>query len=401
MSYIKRVFLRPSLAHLAVLLSGLSPLIMHSTTIASNSLQFGLQTIKASGYTVDHEPSRFGESAVTYWAIAAVALCILVTNLLSRRFAIWMNNAFAIVKIAILVAIIGLGCLVSTRHPDRTTSHRAFHTSTYDTQPSSPTIGSITRGLSFAIYAYGGFDQPLFALHDIQAQRRKLARPAITALGFIIVLFPLVNMAFYRMFPPTVSSTDPSDVASLFFETVLGGIFSNPNTAKAVLPCVLGVSALGNVFAMIWTASILLLEKKIDVSPSDAPNRDKSWTRFGFRLPGNRQGSKDDLRSSAFSPATLMERLDMADLRFLGQLKTLWARRWGVVVELSQLAIVLATANFFLGWSPLLWYDVLSLVVAYSRTILPGIFVLGCLLFTSSGASRDMGATLGSLAFRW
>ncbi|KAK4213962.1 amino acid/polyamine transporter I [Rhypophila decipiens] len=189
---------------------------------------------------------------------------------MSMRAGIWLNNAFATAKLFMLLTIIGVA-LMSYRQD---TDHRRIGLDHYQ-QPilELPSIfhdaGSTLTGLSYAIFAYTGVSLEIpFEPRQRQPLCKKLLLPTFFGISLLLILYPLVNMAFYG----TISlepafDTDPRhtrDVTLTFFEAVLSGTSNNQDTAKNILSLVLAFSALGNILAVTWTAARLHFDLRAD-----------------------------------------------------------------------------------------------------------------------------------------
>lgn len=127
--------------------------------LSGNALGFGSYVMKAAGYEAH-------DSAIRGLAVAALtAACVL--HGVWRRGGILLNNAFAFMKVAILLLIIVVGLAglggASLGSGRVHTGNFDHHTSFY--QPRTD-VASYTTSLLYAFYPYTGFLQPFYVSHD-------------------------------------------------------------------------------------------------------------------------------------------------------------------------------------------------------------------------------------------
>ncbi|KAM7207777.1 hypothetical protein V8F20_001819 [Naviculisporaceae sp. PSN 640] len=375
--YVKSIFTKSFLLKYTIWISSLSPLFVQSITITSNAIQFGLgMTSITSNYGNDRSGfSSLGELGVTLWASAAVGFCSALTIWMSRRSGIWLNNAFAGVKVVILVAFILIGLLNNNRNLNRPAHPTSFSRPEPELPAASPGIEDMVTALSLAIFAYSGLEEVLIAVDAGQPQRRQLARPAFTAMGIIAILFTFVNIAFYSSVLPE-DSTDSLDVVSTFFETFLGGIFNNPEAAKIGLSCVLAFSALGNILSVTWTASsVWAHSNKEGLSVSWDPSH---W--FFLGLPPRRQEiAKEGILPFSLTFATPGQS-HVGFARKANGKKRQRSHIWGPVLAPGFFSVILITATLFIGSSHSSVYGFLTVLIGYTNTIIPAIGLVACIL---------------------
>lgn len=123
--------------------------------LSGNAIGFGSYVMKAAGYEAH-------DSAVRGLAVAALtAACVL--HGVWRRGGILLNNAFAFIKVAILLLIIVVGLAglggASLGSGRVHTGNFDYHTSFY--QPKTD-VASYTTSLLYSFYPYTGFLQPFY-----------------------------------------------------------------------------------------------------------------------------------------------------------------------------------------------------------------------------------------------
>lgn len=94
--------------------------------------------------------------------IAIAALFVVLLHMFSRRGGILVNNAFAITKVLLLVAIIALGIAKGAgAFPGRGKAPlENFTQGVFVTNRRDPT--SWSNALMFCMYSYSGFEQPFY-----------------------------------------------------------------------------------------------------------------------------------------------------------------------------------------------------------------------------------------------
>ncbi|KAF2202669.1 amino acid transporter [Delitschia confertaspora ATCC 74209] len=219
--------------------------------LSGNAIQFGRYVLLASGHD---NPTR---GPVIGLAIAALTIVVLV-HTVSRKGGILMNNAFAILKVCILLTIIILGFAVRGGANFRDDNKRRFAKES-DLAPSNSFadaasgLASYSSTFLYVLYAYSGFEQPFYILSEVDRPRRNFARAVIPSMALLTGLFILVNVAYVCVVPMddiTNSDNADLDLASVFFEYVFGN-----DTAKHTMQALIACSILGNLIVMTFTAA--------------------------------------------------------------------------------------------------------------------------------------------------
>lgn len=161
--------------------------------LAGNAIGFGSYIMEAAGYQAGAK-----ESAVRGLAVAGLTLAALI-HATWRKGGIWLNNAFAFLKVAILLLIIGTGLAALG---GASLGGGRIKTNNFDTRTSFANprrdFGSYADTLILAIYPYGGFYQPFYVLSEVSRPRKIFAKATIGAMVSVLVLYMLVNIAFVR-----------------------------------------------------------------------------------------------------------------------------------------------------------------------------------------------------------
>ena len=210
----------------------------------------------ASGHYDPRSGSPPGRGAVLGIAIAVLTLVILV-HLFSRRGGILLNNAFAILKVAILTVIIVLGIAKGAGvfgGPDKNQLEN-FTKDVWVTQRRDP--ASWSNSLLFCMYSFSGYEQPFYVLAEAKSPRRYFPRYTVIALSIAAVLFMGVNIAFLlavpksAVIPASGEIPDGPDMASLFFDN----LFEDQESARRAMAALIAISIFGNLVVMTFTAA--------------------------------------------------------------------------------------------------------------------------------------------------
>lgn len=184
-------------------------------------------------------------------ALTALTAAVLL-HVCSRRGGILVNNAFAVVKVLILVSIIILGFVRAGGNrlggdapiPDNfdpSTSFSGEHRGVTD----------YAKAFMYVLYPYSGFQQPFYVLSEVRKPRQNFPKYTLIALFTGFILFMLVNVAYLLVVPKQMQLDNPEvPMATLFF----GQIFGN-DIAKQALSGLVAVSIFGNIVVMTFTAS--------------------------------------------------------------------------------------------------------------------------------------------------
>ena len=213
--------------------------------LSGNAIAFGIYVMNAVGYS---DPAK---GTVIALAIAALSFTVLL-HMASRRVGILLNNAFAVVKVALLVAIIVLGFMkaggVTLGGLPKATDNFDIATSF---KPGASEVPSVSNSLLYVIYTYSGFEQPFYVLAEVAGPRKLFPMYTLIAMATAITLFLLVNAAYLCAVPWDLPALhEQRNMATVFFDRV----FSN-EIARRVMDGIIALSILGNLIVMTYTAS--------------------------------------------------------------------------------------------------------------------------------------------------
>ena len=213
--------------------------------LSGNAIAFGTYIMVAANRT---NPSH---GQILALAIGALTLAVAI-HIFSRKGGIFLNNAFAVLKVAILLAVFVLGMVKVGGHrlggdPPATSN---FHPkSSFVSQRKD--VASYVDSLLYVFYSYSGFQQPFYVLAEVSQPRRVFPKYTLIAMGITTFLFIGVNVAFFSVVPKDVQFEKPgSDMATLFFARTFG-----TDVAERVMAAVIAFSIFGNILVMTFTAS--------------------------------------------------------------------------------------------------------------------------------------------------
>ncbi|KAF2180880.1 hypothetical protein K469DRAFT_692433 [Zopfia rhizophila CBS 207.26] len=114
-------------------------------------------------------------------------------------------------------------------------------------------VSSYSSTFLYVLYTYSGFEQPFYVLSEVARPRKNFAKAVLSAIGLLIVLFVLVNIAYLCVIPLeaiTNSEYPDADIATLFFEKVFGN-----DAAKHLMQAMITFSIFGNLIVLTFTAA--------------------------------------------------------------------------------------------------------------------------------------------------
>ena len=201
----------------------------------------------------------FNKSAVSHWAIAAITIFALLRIRLGRRFRLWLNNAFAIVKLAFLLALILIGTIYGffygNKKGEKSCQHFYWNP---EGQQFSLSIASRTL-LDIASAFLIGFEQPFYELDTSSTEKRGryLLLPAALAAALSMVLSALVNFAYICVLPPdtTPGRGDPpwTGLVQEMFDIAVPS--DGTNMARSTISSLLVLFTLGRMSALLCSMS--------------------------------------------------------------------------------------------------------------------------------------------------
>lgn len=230
--------------------------------LSGNAISLALQIMIAAGlYDPNSEdlPSRGTTVGI---AIGMLSIVVLL-HTFSRRGGILLNNAFAIVKVALLLAMICLGIAKAAgRFPnpapiagEKTSSEIIRENFTKGAfTPTMTDAASWSNSLMLCMYSFSGFEQPFYVLAETKRPRRYFPKYTVLAMIIAIVLYLGVNISYLLVVDKDkiLVEKPKQDLASLFFE----GLFQEGDRrASRAMAALIAVSITGNLIVMTFTAA--------------------------------------------------------------------------------------------------------------------------------------------------
>lgn len=215
-------------------------------------MAFAFQVLVASGNYKPSSADPPSRGPVIGIAIGALSAVILL-HTLSRRLGIWINNSFAVVKVALLLAIIFLGIAkASGAFGGSGDVARRNFTKDVWTRPQTH-VSSWTDSLLLCLYSFSGFKQPFYVLVESQSPRKYFPKYVPLAVAITTILFLLVNVSYLLVVDKSAiidSNGMPTDVdmATLFFDALFADQEKSGERAARSMAAVIAISIFGNLW---------------------------------------------------------------------------------------------------------------------------------------------------------
>ena len=212
--------------------------------LSGNAIAFGIYVMHAAG---DKEPKK---GPVIGLAVAALSLTTLL-HVLSRRAGIACNNIFAVLKVALLLVIVGLGFEKAggSALGGQPEADAQFDIDT-SFKPGATDVASVSDSLLYVVYTFSGYEQPFYVLTEVARPRRVFPRYTLLAMAVAVTLFLLVNAAYFCAVPIDDEELKRHrNMAAVFSSRIFGN-----DTAQRVMDGMVAFSIFGNLLAMTYTA---------------------------------------------------------------------------------------------------------------------------------------------------
>jgi L-asparagine transporter-like permease len=267
--------------------------------LAGNAIQFAVYVLRIHNSQFDGN-SPENQGPVLGVAIAAVSACALL-NIFSRKGAIWINNILGVAKVIMLIVIIILG------------ANKARETGTcksnFNVQSGRARFGDIATSLVYAIYPFGGYEQPFYVLAELKRPRKKLPTSAIATMVAIFILYPLVHFSYFCVvnLDDFAALEKSPDILTVFIRTI-----SNEDERKVeATSAIIAIFIFGNIFVQTYTAARVkqeiakegILPFSLELSTQNISPL--AWIQRQFRRTkghaanGNHEGHEDEIPVTA------------------------------------------------------------------------------------------------------
>lgn len=240
-NYLERVYRHPRYLATCVLASQMILLGFSS----GNSLAFGRYILLASG-------SNLGDG----WAARGIAIACATfacgVNAVAPKWGLRLSNVLGIFKVVILLLIVfaGFAALAGKRLvPDPHNFDNAF---VIDKSWGGGSAFAYATALLRIVYSYKGWENANYVVGELQHPRRTLAIAAPLAIGGVMILYILANVAYFAVISKEDLATSEVIVAGVFFRNIFG-----EGAAARSLPVFVALSNMGNVLAVSFAHSRL------------------------------------------------------------------------------------------------------------------------------------------------
>ncbi|OJD37432.1 high-affinity methionine permease [Diplodia corticola] len=238
--YLQYLFKKPR--YLVTCVYGLLFIVVGN--MAGNSIAFGDYILRAAGH---ENPSRA--------AVRGIALGVITFTCIFhgtwRKGGIWLNNFFAVLKVATLCFIVVVGfCALGGVFGDKANKAATNYATDKSFSNTSDSSYGYAEGFLSVIFAYTGFTQSNYVLSEVDQPRKKFRKGVLSAVSLMCVLYMLVNVAYFIVVDKDDPRLGASDVSTLFFKNTFGG-----GAAPRVLNAFMAISGLGNIIVMTFTAA--------------------------------------------------------------------------------------------------------------------------------------------------
>ena len=204
---------------------------------SGNSLAFGRYVLFAAG---NSEPDG--------WAARGIAIaCITFAVVLHATLPKWgmrLFNVLGVFKVIVLLLIVFSGFAALNGHLKIDKPNNFENSFSFD-----PGMGggvyNYASALLRVVYSYKGWENANYVLSEVKHPKRTLSVAAPLAIGGVMTLYVLANVAYFAAIPKTDLANSGVIVAGLFFKNVFGG-----TAGGRVLPGLVAISNMGNVLAV-------------------------------------------------------------------------------------------------------------------------------------------------------
>lgn len=367
--------------------------------ISGNAIAFGIYVSIASDPTRDPTDRK---GLVFGLAIMVLTVCASV-HIFTRRGGIWLNNAVAIAKVAILVVVAILGfvhaggkflqakpngineepawhsdihqnfnitsALINNATNRNFDIHTSFHTDSHD-------VASYVGSFAFALFSSAGFEQPFYALSEFAHPRRMLPWALTSAVALLVVIYALVNVSYFCVVPKEtyvdprgLSPGNPSShlfMAAVFFHYLFDSN-SAMHTGESAMCSLVAFSCFGNIVIMTFTAARVKQEiAKQGILPYSlffATGHTTPWAWIRSRLGSPASQHVANQHGEGINVEENLEKAPMAA----------FALHW-----MSSVLLIIVTMGLE---TPTTQYNFLAEIYSYVLIGILGFFVSGGLLY--------------------
>lgn len=200
-------------------------------------------------FAIGKEPTAAAQKTLAFGLLTTV----IFTHAIFRRAGIFIQNVLGFVKIGLIAFMVLTSLFVvifrsrerAQSFPVKTSAVTHYE---YFWGGSVWDWGTISTALFKVFYSYSGLANVNNVMNEVKNPVKTLKSAATTALITSSVLYLLVNIAYFLIVPMDEIKQSGELIAALFFEKVFG-----PGLGRTFLPLTIAISAVGNVFVVIFS----------------------------------------------------------------------------------------------------------------------------------------------------
>ncbi|KAI5845099.1 putative methionine permease [Morchella snyderi] len=234
--YLEYVYKKPRF--LASTVFAIQALLLGIT--ASNCIVFAQYTL----YALDIERTAWNQKSLAVGVIILVTL----THGYSLKTGIRIQNTLGFIKMFLLLFMVltGLTVLITGRTrsgPSQLEFSRIF-------EGTETNLSLLSMALFKVLYSFSGYGNVNNVMNEVRNPVRTLKSAAPVAVIIVAGTYLLINLAYFSVVPIEEVKESGQLVAALFFTRVFGY-----TTGRVLLPGLIAISALGNLFVAIYSES--------------------------------------------------------------------------------------------------------------------------------------------------
>ncbi|KAH7066104.1 amino acid permease-domain-containing protein [Paraphoma chrysanthemicola] len=211
---------------------------------------------------LSREPGLAKPSGInSEWVNKGISICALslvcIIHAFTPKLGIWLINGLGVFKLFILILVVftGFAALAGRMHAPKPDNFSSFDGA--GSACELPPYADSTKAANYALallqvlYSYSGWENANYILTEVRDAPRTLRIAAPIAVLTVTLFYILANVAYFAASTKSQIANSGVTVAAGFFEHVWG-----PSTFVArVLPVIISLSSLGNVFAQTFANS--------------------------------------------------------------------------------------------------------------------------------------------------
>ena len=175
------------------------------------------------------------------WALAATVV-LTVCNVVGLRAGRWTQNLLTAVKVAGVLAIIGIGLMAASNLVP--TAEAAAP----ESPPAWPGFGALGLAMVFVLYTFGGWNEAAYVAGELKRQRSGTLWVLVGSIVLLTGLYVAVNLAYVRVLGIGGMASAKAVAADAML--AVGG-----HGAEVAVTVLVAVSALGAINGCIWTGA--------------------------------------------------------------------------------------------------------------------------------------------------